>query len=115
MLLFVVAVDQSLYSWKASSKGWVFVKYPNYKVEINNGVQFIFSITYMEMSQEISENVSVNSEMSQEIYVELIIPLKKPYFNIVQRCYLISCLEYIGQSLVKINKNLHLISLKNGT
>jgi ATP-dependent DNA helicase RecG len=41
--------------------------YPNYKVEINNGVQFIFSITYMEMSQEISENVSVNSEMSQEI------------------------------------------------
>ncbi len=40
--------------------------YPNYKVEINNGVQFIFSITYMEMSQEISENVSVNSEMSQE-------------------------------------------------
>lgn len=46
--------------------------YPNYKVEINNGVQFIFSITYMEMSQEISENVSVNSEMSQETYVELI-------------------------------------------
>lgn len=43
------------------------MKYPNYKVEINNGVQFIFSITYMEMSQEISENVSVNSEMSQEI------------------------------------------------
>lgn len=59
--------EQSLYSWKASSKGWVIVKYPNYKVEINNGVQFIFSITYMEMSQEISENVSVNSEMSQEI------------------------------------------------
>lgn len=64
--------EQSLYSWKASSKGWLIVKYPNYKVEINNGVQFIFSITYMEMSQEISENVSVNSEMSQETYVELI-------------------------------------------
>lgn len=33
--------------------------YPNYKIEINNGSQFIFSITYMDMSQE-------NKQMSQE-------------------------------------------------
>lgn len=47
--------------------------YPNYKVEINNGAQFIFSITYMEMSQEnvrmspkTDRNVPGNQEMSQE-------------------------------------------------
>ena len=34
--------------------------YPDYKVEIVNGSQFIFSITYM-------ENVTRNEEMSQEI------------------------------------------------
>lgn len=33
--------------------------YPNYKVEISNGTQFIFSITYMGLSQE-------NGQMSQE-------------------------------------------------
>ena len=33
--------------------------YPNYKVEISNGTQFVFSITYMELSQE-------NGQMSQE-------------------------------------------------
>ena len=38
--------------------------YPNYKVEINNGSQFIFSITYMEMSPKANENVSQNQEMS---------------------------------------------------
>lgn len=34
--------------------------YPNYRVEINNGSQFVFSITYMDMSQE-------NEKMSLEI------------------------------------------------
>ena len=38
--------------------------YPNYKVEINNGTQFIFSITYMEMSAKTDENVSQNHDMS---------------------------------------------------
>lgn len=48
--------------------------YPNYKVEINNGSQFIFSITYMEMSQEnetmspeTDRNVPRNQQMSQEV------------------------------------------------
>ena len=41
--------------------------YPDYKVEIVNGSQFIFSITYMEMSQETVENVPRNEKMSQEI------------------------------------------------
>lgn len=40
--------------------------YPDYKVEIVNGSQFIFSITYMEMSQETMENVPRNEKMSQE-------------------------------------------------
>lgn len=40
--------------------------YPDYKVEIVNGSQFIFSITYMEMSQETVENVPRNEKMSQE-------------------------------------------------
>ena len=38
--------------------------YPNYKVEISNGAQFVFSITYMELSQE-------NGQMSQESFIEL--------------------------------------------
>lgn len=45
--------------------------YPNYKVEIDSGSQFIFSITYLEMSpkneemsQEKEENVPRNLEMS---------------------------------------------------
>jgi len=38
--------------------------YPDYKVEIVNGSQFIFSITYMEMSVKTEENVSQNLEMS---------------------------------------------------
>lgn len=45
--------------------------YPNYKVEIDSGSQFIFSITYLEMSpkneemsQEKDENVPRNLEMS---------------------------------------------------
>ena len=45
--------------------------YPNYKVEIDSGSQFIFSITYLEMSpknegmsQEMEENVPRNLEMS---------------------------------------------------
>lgn len=52
--------------------------YPNYKVEINNGFQFIFSITYMEMSQENKEmspdtgqNVPRNQEMSQEVSMNI--------------------------------------------
>jgi ATP-dependent DNA helicase RecG len=40
--------------------------YPDYKVEISSGSQFVFSITYMEMSQEKGENVPRNQEMSQE-------------------------------------------------
>lgn len=38
--------------------------YPGYKVEISNGSQFIFSITYMEMSVKANENVSQKQEMS---------------------------------------------------
>ncbi len=38
--------------------------YSNYKVEINNGSQFIFSITYMEMSPKDGENVTQKQEMS---------------------------------------------------
>lgn len=38
--------------------------YPNYKVEINNGSQFIFSITYMDMPEKDAENISQNIEMS---------------------------------------------------
>ena len=38
--------------------------YPDYKVEIVNGSQFIFSITYMEMSVKNEENVSQNPKMS---------------------------------------------------
>lgn len=38
--------------------------YPDYKVEIVNGSQFIFSITYMEMSVKTEENVSQNPKMS---------------------------------------------------
>ena len=41
--------------------------YPDYKVEIVNGSQFIFSITYMEMSVKTEENVSQNLEMSVKI------------------------------------------------
>lgn len=47
--------------------------YPNYKIEINNSSQFIFSITYMDMfqeniqmSQETSENVPRKQDLSQE-------------------------------------------------
>ena len=40
--------------------------YPDYKVEISNGSQFIFSITYMGMSQESTEMSQENTEMSQE-------------------------------------------------
>ncbi|MBQ8887931.1 MAG: putative DNA binding domain-containing protein [Bacteroidaceae bacterium] len=40
--------------------------YPDYKVEISNGSQFTFSITYAKMSVEISEIVSRNPEMSEE-------------------------------------------------
>lgn len=45
--------------------------YPNYKVEINNGTQFIFSITYMEMSPNDDENVTQNPEMSPKQTAEL--------------------------------------------
>lgn len=38
--------------------------YPNYKVEINNGSQFIFSITYMDMPEKDAENVSQSPKMS---------------------------------------------------
>lgn len=38
--------------------------YPNYKVEISNGTQFVFSITYMGMSPETKENVTRNPNMS---------------------------------------------------
>lgn len=47
--------------------------YPDYKVEINNGSQFIFSITYMglsqenrQMSEETNEDAPRNRVMSQE-------------------------------------------------
>lgn len=52
--------------------------YPNYRVEINNGSQFVFSITYMDMSQEnekmsleTMENVPRNQEMSQETIMNM--------------------------------------------
>jgi len=45
--------------------------YPDYKVEISNSSQFIFSITYMKMSPETVENVSRNREMSPESLIEL--------------------------------------------
>ena len=63
--------------------------YPNYKVEISNGTQFIFSITYMGLSQENGqmsqetdgnvlrnqgmpqENAIGNRQMSQENFIEL--------------------------------------------
>ncbi len=47
--------------------------YPDYKIEINNGSQFVFSITYMDvsqesrqMSQETVENEPRNAQMNQE-------------------------------------------------
>ncbi len=40
--------------------------YPDYKVEINSGSQFLFSITYANVSQENGENVPRNEGMSQE-------------------------------------------------
>lgn len=40
--------------------------YPGYNVEINSSSQFIFSITYTNVSQETGENVPRNDEMSQE-------------------------------------------------
>lgn len=52
--------------------------YPNYRVEINNGSHFVFSITYMDMSQEYEkmsletvENVTRNQEMSQETIMNM--------------------------------------------
>ena len=45
--------------------------YPDYKVEISSGSQFVFSITYMEMSLENAENVTRNREMSLEKSFEL--------------------------------------------
>ncbi|MCM1177184.1 MAG: DeoR family transcriptional regulator [Bacteroides sp.] len=45
--------------------------YPGYKVEINSGSQFIFSITYADLSQETRENVPRNGQMSQENLTEL--------------------------------------------
>lgn len=38
--------------------------YPNYKVEINNGSQFVFSITYMELAGGTTGNVTQKLEMS---------------------------------------------------
>ena len=38
--------------------------YPDYKVEINNGSQFIFSITYMDVSKAEVEDVTQNGKMS---------------------------------------------------
>ncbi|MCH5224336.1 MAG: hypothetical protein J1E82_09875 [Muribaculaceae bacterium] len=43
------------------------VYYPDYKVEINSGAQFLFSITYMNMPQEIGENDTGNEELPQEM------------------------------------------------
>ena len=40
--------------------------YSDYKVEINSGSQFIFSITYTNVSQETGENVPRTGKMSQE-------------------------------------------------
>lgn len=41
--------------------------YSDYKVEINSGSQFIFSITYTNVSRETRENVPRTGKMSQEI------------------------------------------------
>ena len=41
--------------------------YQDYKVEINSGTQFIFSITYAKVSQEIDNHAPRNGEMSQEM------------------------------------------------
>lgn len=38
--------------------------YPNYKVEINNGSQFIFSITYMDVTSKVEENGTQNEKMA---------------------------------------------------
>ena len=40
--------------------------YPGYNVEINSSSQFIFSITYTNVSQETGENVPRNNILSQE-------------------------------------------------
>lgn len=40
--------------------------YPDYKVEINSGSQFLFSITYSNVSQETEGNVPRTNKMSQE-------------------------------------------------
>lgn len=55
--------------------------YPDYKVEISNGSQFIFSITYMGMSQESTEMSQENTEMSQENFCELNDEMLKLTFN----------------------------------
>ena len=42
--------------------------YPKYKVEINNGIQFMFSITYMDVSaQQSLVSGTENSEMALRI------------------------------------------------
>ena len=41
--------------------------YPNYKVEINNGSQFIFSITYMDVTSKVEENGTQNKKMASKI------------------------------------------------
>lgn len=45
--------------------------YSGYKIQINNGSQFIFSITYMEMSPETAGNVTINQSLSPENRVKL--------------------------------------------
>ena len=44
--------------------------YSDYKVEINSGSQFIFSITYTNVSRETRENVPRTGKMSQENVAE---------------------------------------------
>ncbi len=41
--------------------------YPDYKVEINNGSQFIFSITYMDVTSKAGENGTQNEEMAPKV------------------------------------------------
>ena len=41
--------------------------YPDYKVEINNGSQFIFSITYMEATSKEGENGTQTEKMALKI------------------------------------------------
>ena len=41
--------------------------YPDYKVEINNGLQFIFSITYMEATSKEGENGTQTEKMALKI------------------------------------------------